>query len=177
VRRRAAIRLGELCDDGVVRSQCLLLACHSLPVIISTASYTTTAFRLPLPVPHIRSTMFKDVDTSPSNKLNMSGARLNLNGSNPPRSNSAADRDRPEMARKSSSPLMPPFMVSAPGKVIVYGEHAVVHGKVFALYMVLYLLATDILRLLSPPRSPSDRTFSSHSSPKRNEPSTSPFRI
>jgi mevalonate kinase len=26
--------------------------------------------------------------------------------------------------------MMPPFMVSAPGKVIVYGEHAVVHGKV-----------------------------------------------
>jgi len=25
---------------------------------------------------------------------------------------------------------MPPFMVSAPGKVIVFGEHAVVHGKV-----------------------------------------------
>jgi len=32
--------------------------------------------------------------------------------------------------RKVSSPLMPAFMVSAPGKVIVYGEHAVVHGKV-----------------------------------------------
>jgi hypothetical protein len=32
--------------------------------------------------------------------------------------------------RKTSSPLMPAFMVSAPGKVIVYGEHAVVHGKV-----------------------------------------------
>jgi len=32
--------------------------------------------------------------------------------------------------RKLSSPLMPAFMVSAPGKVIVYGEHAVVHGKV-----------------------------------------------
>ncbi|KAH7318223.1 ribosomal protein S5 domain 2-type protein [Stachybotrys elegans] len=31
--------------------------------------------------------------------------------------------------RKSSSPMAPPFMVSAPGKVIVFGEHSVVHGK------------------------------------------------
>ncbi|RJE18927.1 mevalonate kinase, partial [Aspergillus sclerotialis] len=31
--------------------------------------------------------------------------------------------------RKSSNPMAPPFMVSAPGKVIVFGEHAVVHGK------------------------------------------------
>lgn len=31
--------------------------------------------------------------------------------------------------RKYSSPMAPPFMVSAPGKVIVFGEHAVVHGK------------------------------------------------
>jgi len=38
---------------------------------------------------------------------------------------------RPAMGeRKVSTPLMPAFMVSAPGKVIVYGEHAVVHGKV-----------------------------------------------
>jgi mevalonate kinase len=36
----------------------------------------------------------------------------------------------PALHRKQSSPMMPPFMVSAPGKVIVYGEHAVVHGKV-----------------------------------------------
>ncbi|KAG9196390.1 mevalonate kinase [Alternaria panax] len=35
----------------------------------------------------------------------------------------------PGLLRKQSSPMMPPFMVSAPGKVIVYGEHAVVHGK------------------------------------------------
>ncbi|KAJ4317053.1 Mevalonate kinase [Neodidymelliopsis sp. IMI 364377] len=35
----------------------------------------------------------------------------------------------PALKRKQSSPMMPPFMVSAPGKVIVYGEHAVVHGK------------------------------------------------
>jgi len=31
--------------------------------------------------------------------------------------------------RKLSSPMMPAFMTSAPGKVIVFGEHAVVHGK------------------------------------------------
>jgi mevalonate kinase len=37
---------------------------------------------------------------------------------------------KPALKRKQSSPMMPPFMVSAPGKVIVYGEHAVVHGKV-----------------------------------------------
>lgn len=36
------------------------------------------------------------------------------------------------MQRRHSTPLMPAFMVSAPGKVIVFGEHAVVHGKVFS---------------------------------------------
>ncbi|KAF2810089.1 mevalonate kinase, partial [Mytilinidion resinicola] len=36
---------------------------------------------------------------------------------------------RPIHIRRPSVPMMPPFMVSAPGKVIVYGEHAVVHGK------------------------------------------------
>ena len=37
-------------------------------------------------------------------------------------------KDDPK-ARKLSSPMNPAFMTSAPGKVIVYGEHAVVHGK------------------------------------------------
>ncbi|KAG6041926.1 hypothetical protein E4U41_000415 [Claviceps citrina] len=32
-------------------------------------------------------------------------------------------------SRKQSSPMAPTFMVSAPGKVIVFGEHSVVHGK------------------------------------------------
>lgn len=32
--------------------------------------------------------------------------------------------------RKQSSPMAPDFMVSAPGKVIVFGEHSVVYGKV-----------------------------------------------
>jgi mevalonate kinase len=40
---------------------------------------------------------------------------------------------RRRMKRKQSSPMMPAFMVSAPGKVIMFGEHAVVHGKVSAL--------------------------------------------
>ena len=34
------------------------------------------------------------------------------------------------LQRRQSTPLMPAFVVSAPGKVIVFGEHAVVHGKV-----------------------------------------------
>lgn len=39
------------------------------------------------------------------------------------------------LSRRISSPMMPAFMVSAPGKVIVFGEHAVVHGKVSKRYM------------------------------------------
>ncbi|KAG5982880.1 hypothetical protein E4U55_001211 [Claviceps digitariae] len=36
---------------------------------------------------------------------------------------------RTTVDRKQSSPMAPTFMVSAPGKVIVFGEHSVVHGK------------------------------------------------
>lgn len=57
-----------------------------------------------------------------------------------PRVNGNSNGDGPlalsyriKMERKQSSPMAPPFMVSAPGKVIVWGEHAVVHGKVSAL--------------------------------------------
>lgn len=38
-------------------------------------------------------------------------------------------KQRKTLERKISAPMNPPFMTSAPGKVIVYGEHAVVHGK------------------------------------------------
>ncbi|KAF4629344.1 hypothetical protein G7Y89_g8805 [Cudoniella acicularis] len=49
--------------------------------------------------------------------------------------------------RKQSSPMMPSFMVSAPGKVIVFGEHAVVHGKAAiaaAISLRSYLLVTAL---------------------------------
>ncbi|KAG9250262.1 ribosomal protein S5 domain 2-type protein [Emericellopsis atlantica] len=46
-----------------------------------------------------------------------------LNGDGPSLSH------RIKMERKQSSPMAPAFMVSAPGKVIVWGEHSVVHGK------------------------------------------------
>ncbi|KAL1985239.1 hypothetical protein VTN96DRAFT_8155 [Rasamsonia emersonii] len=51
------------------------------------------------------------------------------------------------MMRKPSSPMAPPFMVSAPGKVIVFGEHAVVHGKAAmaaAISLRSYLLVTTL---------------------------------
>ncbi|KAK5045464.1 hypothetical protein LTR84_009328 [Exophiala bonariae] len=53
----------------------------------------------------------------------------------------------PNTPRKASSPMAPPFMVSAPGKVIVFGEHAVVHGKAAmaaSISMRSYLLVTAL---------------------------------
>ncbi|KAK3302886.1 mevalonate kinase [Chaetomium strumarium] len=49
------------------------------------------------------------------------------------------------MERKISSPMAPTFMVSAPGKVIVFGEHAAVFGKpavAAAISLRCYLLVT-----------------------------------
>lgn len=54
---------------------------------------------------------------------------LNTTPSSHSLSDAASDPPKRNMSRKASSPLAPAFMVSAPGKVIVYGEHAVVHGK------------------------------------------------
>ena len=51
------------------------------------------------------------------------------------------------LERKASSPMAPAFMVSAPGKVIVFGEHAVVYGKAAmaaAISLRSYLLVTSL---------------------------------
>ena len=56
-------------------------------------------------------------------------------------------KSRPRMDRRISSPMNPVFMTSAPGKVIVYGEHAVVHGKAAmaaAISLRSYLLVTTL---------------------------------
>ena len=54
---------------------------------------------------------------------------------------------KPRMQRKLSSPMNPAFMTSAPGKVIVFGEHAVVYGKsamAAAISLRSYLLVTTL---------------------------------
>lgn len=56
-------------------------------------------------------------------------------------------RPSAQLSRKASSPMMPAFMVSAPGKVIVFGEHAVVHGKsamAASISLRSYLLVTSL---------------------------------
>jgi len=70
-------------------------------------------------------------------------ASIKVNGS----SNGLAKPQRPRHDRKPSSPMNPAFMTSAPGKVIVYGEHAVVHGKAAiaaAISLRSYLLVTTL---------------------------------
>lgn len=57
------------------------------------------------------------------NRISEDMAKAEINGTK-------NTKQRVPVDRKKSSPLMPPFMVSAPGKVIAFGEHAVVHGKV-----------------------------------------------
>jgi mevalonate kinase len=73
--------------------------------------------------------------------------KMALNGSSKTNGTKLPLRDRPPHERKPSSPMAPAFMVSAPGKVIVFGEHAVVHGKAAmaaAIALRSYLLVTTL---------------------------------
>lgn len=85
------------------------------------------------------------------NRLN--GSHANGNGnSHGPASDSGSEtsgdssngsaRRRMKLNRKMSSPMAPPFMVSAPGKVIVFGEHSVVHGKVSRFHLIANCMLT-----------------------------------
>ncbi|OJD31093.1 mevalonate kinase [Diplodia corticola] len=69
-----------------------------------------------------------DASSAASNQVHTPNSLASM-ASPPPNDGAVNGSARPLPRRKNSSPLMPPFMVSAPGKVIVYGEHAVVHGK------------------------------------------------
>ncbi|KAI0011068.1 mevalonate kinase [Xylariaceae sp. FL0662B] len=71
--------------------------------------------------------------------------QLHVNGDANGRS--SGESDRKKSSRKQSSPMMPAFMVSAPGKVIVFGEHSVVYGKAAiaaSISLRSYLLVTTL---------------------------------
>ncbi|KAL4910981.1 hypothetical protein BDW74DRAFT_142180 [Aspergillus multicolor] len=81
-----------------------------------------------------------DASTTPSPSTTTSSRSFSNSATSP-------EQKRIKMQRKQSSPLAPAFMVSAPGKVIVYGEHAVVHGKAAmaaAISLRSYLLVTTL---------------------------------
>ena len=78
---------------------------------------------------------------------NMSPSRVDGDSKEGHRIMGNALNPRPFHDRKYSSPMMPAFMTSAPGKVIVFGEHAVVHGKAAmaaAISLRSYLLVTAL---------------------------------
>lgn len=81
------------------------------------------------------------------NGVNGNGGISDGGSSSSSNGNGVKTQQRRKMDRKKSSPMMPTFMVSAPGKVIVFGEHAVVHGKAAiaaAISLRSYLLVTTL---------------------------------
>src|SRR4051794_8564958 len=87
----------------------------------SSSSTTTTSASLQIATP-------TDSSPAPSPTFDKP-ARVNMAPVNGNNENAKVNgtKSRLPLNRKQSSPMMPPFMVSAPGKVIVFGEHAVVH--------------------------------------------------
>ncbi|KAL1393511.1 ribosomal protein S5 domain 2-type protein [Phyllosticta capitalensis] len=71
----------------------------------------------------------KKADTDSETSVQSPDSLASIMAASEVNGNGVANHARTSSTRRNSLPLMPPFMVSAPGKVIVYGEHAVVHGK------------------------------------------------
>jgi mevalonate kinase len=91
-----------------------------------------------------RVSLSPDIDSqnSPLRSITDGVDSLDVNGNS-----QNGTRPRAFLDRKPSSPMMPAFMTSAPGKVIVFGEHAVVHGKAAmaaAISLRSYLLVTAL---------------------------------
>ncbi|RDW68447.1 hypothetical protein BP5796_09104 [Coleophoma crateriformis] len=89
--------------------------------------------------------------TSPPLRMSRLDTGVAINGISADMENtdlaSTADARKKALQRKQSTPMMPPFLVSAPGKVIAFGEHAVVHGKAAiaaAISLRSYLLVTAL---------------------------------
>ena len=86
------------------------------------------------------------ISSSSVNMAPLSVESLNINVSSGP-TIGLSNKTRQSHGRKLSSPMMSAFMTSAPGKVIVYGEHAVVYGKAAmaaAISLRSYLLVTAL---------------------------------
>ena len=72
---------------------------------------------------------------------------ISVNGHSHRMASSSTRSSQSPSVSRSGAPLIPPFMTSAPGKVIVFGEHAVVHGKAAmaaAISLRSYLLVTTL---------------------------------
>ncbi|KAJ2967611.1 hypothetical protein NQ176_g9578 [Zarea fungicola] len=64
-----------------------------------------------------------------ANGRSTNGSSLQVHGNGSNGGSHAVLAHRVSPSRKQSSPMAPAFMVSAPGKVLFFGEHSVVYGK------------------------------------------------
>lgn len=135
----------------------------------SRASSTTSTIDTPS-----EASTSPSIDMSPNGHPAVNGVAADLESTT---LNGALQKRMPSK-RKQSSPMMPPFMVSAPGKVIVFGEHAVVHCKVrtLSMFIGIKLIGFNYRQLLQL-RFLYAHISSLPRSPNRNEPSPSDSQI